>query len=340
MNSVLKKNIYIKNVFIPVALFLLGIALMWLHLIFSPYSYTVTISSHPSVLKQYEGQKLQVGKKISQVVTAAEDNMGIVTIRFFTKDQKVRSMLAFRIKEYGAREWYYENDYDTRQFFALPFYPFGFPPISNSKNKNYIVEIEAKSDLPSPIYISAIEPNFVLSYQHSKAEVLRDARSFINFALFKLINAVRYMDMVFAMLIYFLPLLFYVLWNVALGKYVSFKVHSSRASASIKLVDHLYILKYSWLFRSILLLVMFIDVFYIKTHYDLFIIVISIIWIYLSYLYKISSIFYLRLVLLFILIGVFTNMYSTLVTGKLFSWIFVFSLIATALTYTEARSKI
>ncbi|HLL61049.1 MAG TPA: hypothetical protein VK338_04995 [Candidatus Nitrosocosmicus sp.] len=97
------------------------------------------------ILKIYDNQQevlIHSGEKFGQTFKATENNIGIVSIKLDSNNQKVPFNVVFRIKEVGKGDWIYQNNYNKPTAFDYSYYPFGFPPISNSKNKEYYFELE------------------------------------------------------------------------------------------------------------------------------------------------------------------------------------------------------
>lgn len=325
----LKNHSAIKTIIIPMILILFGIVLIWLHLIFSPYSYTVTISPHSESMEKLLGRPLLASQKFNSSVVAKENHLGIVTVRFYLDRLKVRNTLAFRIKEKGAADWYYENQYDTRQFYTLPFYPFGFPPIDNSKGKEYEFEIESLDGSPkNSVYISTVEPNLVLSYQYSKEELLNNHELLLYYSIHKIQNAVLYMDMGFAILVYFIPFLFYILWHVELKKFVHLKKTNDRyGGIQMNIMSRILHIKTASIFHIVLLIVTFTDVFYIRMYYDLVIVVLFAMWVGVTKMNKFQSNYLYMLAIMFLGITSIANIFSITVAGKAAVWAFMFLIL-------------
>ena len=81
--------------------------------------------------------EILAGEKVSGEFTAMSDFIGIVSVRFNTYARINNDILTFRIKEKGDKKWYYENIYKVDQFQPNQLFPFGFPPIQNSKIKYF-----------------------------------------------------------------------------------------------------------------------------------------------------------------------------------------------------------
>ncbi len=79
------------------------------------------------------------GRTIQLFFTAKENYLGTVDLPL-TSPKK--GNISFKIKEKDAKQWYYENKFPTEQFNILSPYPFGFPIIHDSKDKEYLVRVD------------------------------------------------------------------------------------------------------------------------------------------------------------------------------------------------------
>jgi peptidoglycan/LPS O-acetylase OafA/YrhL len=88
--------------------------------------------------------------------TSQEDNMGVILVHLTNTvgNEKIKSYnpnpyvfqrFQIRMKEEGSKEWYASQDIAPAEIGDSSSYPFGFPPISNSKNKKYSVEMSIKN---------------------------------------------------------------------------------------------------------------------------------------------------------------------------------------------------
>lgn len=316
-------------VIIPVSLTLLGIVLIWLHLIFSPYSYTVTISPHSDNMISMSGKPLLSSARISGNFVANENHLGILTIRFYIDRQDVKDTLIFRLKEKGASKWYYEGSYNTEQFYTLPFYPFGFPPINDSKGKEYVFELESQDGSPNnSVYISTVEPNLVSSYQYSKEELLSNYKNLLTYSFHKIRNSVLYMDMGFAIFVYFIPLLFFLVWHFELRKFVSFKKSKVVDNGiQMSIMSKILHIRTVSIFHFVLLIVTFTDVLYIRIYHDLVTVVLFTLWIWTTKTNRLQSSYHYFLACILLGITMITNEYSMSVAGKAAVWLFMFLLL-------------
>ena len=68
-------------------------------------------------------------------------NLGTISVKFNTYNRINTDFLQFRIKEKGSNEWFYTAKYKVDQFQNNRYFPFGFPEVADSKNKEYEFEI-------------------------------------------------------------------------------------------------------------------------------------------------------------------------------------------------------
>jgi hypothetical protein len=101
---------------------------------FQDYNFTVIVESQ----KYNDSNKLELlkGEKIAEEFKAKYNNLGIIAIKFDTHFKVNNDYLQFKIKEKNSVDWYYVNSYKVDQFRNNEYFPFGFPEIKESKNKN------------------------------------------------------------------------------------------------------------------------------------------------------------------------------------------------------------
>lgn len=88
--------------------------------------------------------ELLAGQKVTGQFKASQDNLGIILIRFDTFNRINNDTVVFRIKFADQDSWFYQSDYLVDQFQHRAYFTFGFPIISDSKNKLFAWEIESK----------------------------------------------------------------------------------------------------------------------------------------------------------------------------------------------------
>jgi len=137
------------------------------------------------------GNHLLKGEKISAKLRASENNFGILLLRFAHLSDKVSDVVAFRIKQEGESQWYYEHAYKANQFQPDQYFTFGFPPFKNSKDHTYIFEIESLSGTyKNGVGVSFVEPHLALVYGYTKND-LKDVDNLLSFISKKLVYVAR-----------------------------------------------------------------------------------------------------------------------------------------------------
>lgn len=132
-------------------------------------------------------EHLVKGEKIIGKLRATENNLGIVLVRFAQLALKVSDTVMFRIKQEGQEKWYYENNYRANQFQSNEYFTFGFPPIPDSRDKEYIFEIESLTGTDkNGVGISLQKPQVALVYKYIK-EDLKNFNTLFPFIFKKLV---------------------------------------------------------------------------------------------------------------------------------------------------------
>lgn len=209
IKTILNNNFF-KRVLIPLTLILLWFSLS---LILSSYK-SFTVLRYPHLQDDLLNKELDRNKSIRGIFIAREDNLGIVAVKFGVVpkvDYRSEDTIVFRIKEKKQSTWLYENKYRTGAFKANSFYPFGFLPIANSKNKSYVFEIVSlKGDRLNALITGKNNPAYLSLYKFSKNEIFNDYKSIIEFMTKKTYTFFLSYDALISSLIFLLPFLFYV----------------------------------------------------------------------------------------------------------------------------------
>jgi hypothetical protein len=215
---------FIKFLIIPLLLSLwFGLTVLYIiHLdtAFSLLSYNLP----QSVFTHLSQGKLEKGSFVSGEFLAQDNNLGILSLRFetfFRPAYQNEDLLLFQIKQKGAREWYYKSTYRDGTIYDVPFFPFGFPIIPNSKGKVYEFKITSLGgDVNNSVAISTRWQSIAAKYKFTKGELLRSKVSLLQFSIKKFINSFQTIDVLFSSFVYLLPLLFYLILLSPLKKYV------------------------------------------------------------------------------------------------------------------------
>ncbi|HUQ85185.1 MAG TPA: hypothetical protein VM077_02575 [Candidatus Limnocylindrales bacterium] len=314
-------NKWIKWFFIPIGLFL-----FW---IFA--SLTINPSINFSTLIQKDGKEhyfmfndklLLRNDTISGQFKASEDNLGIISIRFIPQKQvdfDDEDSLVFRIKEKKAKEWHYQGTYSSGGIFGVPMFPFGFPTISDSKNKTYIFSITSQHGTrKNAVKLSRKEPALISMYVFPKNKLISDKRLFVNFFYKKLINYFSNLELLASSTVYLSPLLFYLFTHLLVRKTTLGKIHT------IPIIPLLIVLAASINIDLILgIFLSFIGF-----------------WIITVILNKIESRVSFLFALLFFCLSLISVILKSQQLGSRFSnWTFIFLAVGTVQTIYESQSS-
>jgi len=112
-------------------------------------------------------------QKISGEFKAQHSNLGTVYVRFNTFNRSINDEVIFRLKEKKSNSWYYQHAYKTDQFQMDKFFSFGFPLISDSRNKTYQIELESLSgEKGNAVALSSVTPSVNAMYLFSPKMML------------------------------------------------------------------------------------------------------------------------------------------------------------------------
>lgn len=242
-------------------------------------------------------------------------NLGIVQVRFVTFKRMSDDKLIFRIKEKGQTEWYYQATYKTDQFQDDELFPFGFPLIQDSQNKEYEFEIiSLLGAQENNVGASKTFPSFAAKYIYSK-DILNNKEELISFLLNKFVNTVSDPDVLTHSLFYLLPLVLYFYFE----KFVTLK-RLQKYERFQKLFT------YTWRkARAIIFLSIILEVIIGEVSSNVLFISVLLFWILTIRQYKLEyristtiSAYLILLIPFLIILG------FSAAAEKIFEWIFVF----------------
>ncbi len=286
--SVLNKSLIYGLV--PLILFALWGVFTLLYITSYDKSFLILSYNHSQdTFTKVQHEKLLTGDKVEGEFTAAENNLGIVAVRFtiFSRvPYKDEDKVVFRIKEKGAKDWYYQNNYRAGLIYDVPVFPFGFPKILDSQGKQYVFEIQSlEGNQRNAVAVSRREPVIISKYETSKAFLLSDKKEFVYFTL-KKFNALKTAEVLYVSFIFLLPLIIHFLLITPQGEKVSGRFNTFIYSRIPKQIYSkskiLFDLTYIKVFLLSLLLVMILsDIFIFQITYAAVYIVLIGIWIYI-----------------------------------------------------------
>lgn len=202
-------------------------------------------------------------KKISTHFTSTDNYLGIVSIHFSQENIMTEGRVIFRIKEIGSAHWYYQNSYNALEINQLSQYPFGFPIINNSKNKDYQIEIELQNSNKASLRISKTYPAIITTFKYPKGPLLSSREALFAFIFKRFFNIIQNNYFLFASTIYLLPLVFYIL-KKTISKYVSGGKEADLIARKI--------------FSITICIISLIDIFFVAQFFELAYVLIFVLW--------------------------------------------------------------
>jgi len=345
-----------RFVIIPLSLLALWLGLTCL--------YIITFDTSLSVLSYIHGKesfskltynKLLKGDEIAGQFKAVENNLGIVSVKFQTfirPPYLSEDTLTFKIKEKGVKQWYSQNTYRDGMVYDLPFFPFGFPKIADSKGKTYQFEIQSlNGNQDNAVALSNRGQNLFSKYQVSKTLLLHDRKEFCIFIIKKFVSAMLTSDVRFSSFIYLLPFLFYLLWISPFGRKVVDPLTKKISRIATKIANDKFLKPFMPIFELtkdivahnlhwIIIFVVLIDIFIIQLTNDTVYLVIIGLWIATLRAYKIDSrtTFILALILL-IIPPIFLFLKDGATAEKAAIWAYIFLIAGVVQSLMELKSS-
>jgi hypothetical protein len=138
-------------------------------------------------------ERLLADRKNDINFKAQYNNLGTVALDIDNHKKINTDWIWFRIKEKDSMSWIYQNKYKTDQFSAGTYFPFGFPIINNSQNKEYVVEIESIfGATDNSISLNRNTPDFFITYSYPKSYLMHNKSQILPFLKNKFSTYVAY----------------------------------------------------------------------------------------------------------------------------------------------------
>lgn len=270
----------------PICLFILGIFNLITYIKSSEFGIlNLDLQGNSDQIIATQSGELLKGDKVWGKFHSQFTNLGILSVRFFNEDRDSKDTLVFRIKEVGAEKWYYEAKYETDQFLPHKQFPFGFPTIGSSDQKDYEFELESlRGATGSGILVDKDNPVFIAKSTYSKTDIVNNNNLRKYFFSRKLINIFSDYDLLYNLSLCFLPFSLYLIFLVSKG------------------------ISYQYLTLFSIILPIF-DIFVVEKNYDLFLISVLFLWGLIHFRYHFSfaistvfatTFFFLTAILLFL----------------------------------------
>ena len=213
-----------KIITISLTLLLLLVIVVKKNINFQDYNPTVIVKNHKFDNKQ--NKELLKGDKVIGEFIAENNHLGTVSIKFNTHNRINNDYLQFRIKKSDSNHWYYSNKYKVDYFQNNQYFSFGFPPINDSKDKKYQIEIESLAGVKGKSIQALMEDSpFLSKYSFPKAYLQQNKKEIQMFIFSKLKSYLGHIDLnVYLSLLIVSLLLFYILRLIRIKKLlVNFK---------------------------------------------------------------------------------------------------------------------
>lgn len=255
------------------------------------------------------------GNVVSGSFNSKFQNLGIVGIRFDNLDRINNDEIEFRIKESNHETWDYSSIYKTDQFQKDRIFPFGFPTVTNSKDIQYYYEIESmRGATGSAVKISTKQPTVIVRSVFTKKMLLSDVRLMFYFVTNKIINIFGDVEFSHNFIVYSLPLFIYLV-SEYLGQSLLFPFTTT-------------------------LLLLLVDVFWMRTFIGFMQISIIYSWMILIKKHKVgakvSSVFSALILIMVILLAFLEKINQS---DKAAFWVYVFLGISIVSQYTGLITK-
>lgn len=280
---------------VPAFLFLTWVALLVYQAYLIENVFTVVTSEYSRrYLTSFKTGELFQGEKIMGKFVASEDFLGIVGFRFWTFYRLNDDYMIYRIKEQGQDKWYYENSfYKADQFQPDGYFTFGFPPISDSKGKTYVFEIESLQGRPGiAVGVSKIDPVFISKYKYPKEKVLSSSKEFVLFIFLKLLNLFKKVAFTASSFIYLLPTLIYSVNFFPSYKKFMQKIKNRMFKIAIFGYTFLFLLHSETLSIVLIIVGTLLDTFFVKKG-DMTVILLLFLWFTAARLFRLKENFFL-----------------------------------------------
>lgn len=345
---------FIKFALIPLLLSLLWLGLTCSYIIHFDTAFSLLSYILPNtVITHVPKGKLEKGDYILGEFLAKENNLGILSLRFqtfFRPAYANEDLLFFQIKQKGAKTWYYQNTYRDGFIYDIPFFPFGFPIISNSKNKIYEFKITSlKGDDTNSVALSERYQSIAAKYKFTKHELLQSKVSLLQFSIKKFTSLLETIDVAFSSVVYLLPLFFYLMLLTPLGKYLGKpvifivqKLSDFGESTFLKFLLPSFKVSERFsiiFFDTILLAVALMDGFYFKLGNGFIYLLVPILWIFVQRRFGFTTRKTFIVGIIFLLFPpVFLQFNLGQIAENMSVWAYLFLVTGTIQIFTEIKN--
>ena len=131
--------------------------------------------------------ELTAGNVLKAKIRSDYPGLGTILVRFTSFKRGSMDVINFKIRKEGEEKDYFSANYNTDQMQDNMLFPFGFPEIADSANKNYLIEINSlTASTGSGVAISNISPNLIGYHYFSKQWFNENKINFLKFVRMKI----------------------------------------------------------------------------------------------------------------------------------------------------------
>ena len=291
---------FLIRLLIPIILFSLWIILTISYIFSLDTAFSVISYVEPNnTFKNITYNRLLKNDSLDGSFVASENNLGIVQIKFqtfFRPAYADEDKILFELRQSRSATWYYKGVYRGGLIYGSPYFPFGFPVITNSKGKSYEFRIVSLRGTESNS-VALAQGGTIIStkYKYTRSELLQSKSFFVSFILRKIYNAFDSTEVIFSSIVYALPLIVYLsifmlrkqiyhlfdyLYKRSISKRNRSRINKRYARLFVegKLIDKLM--------SSVILVCMLFDVFYFQLKNDFIYLIIPILFMTIQLDYR------------------------------------------------------
>lgn len=222
------RKINIKKVTILGTVFISWLFLSFIFIYSKSNITVISKAESQKVLTKTKYTELLKGEKIAGKLTASENYLGQISVRFYNFDRINKDEVNFRL--YSGSALIYEHVYKTDQFLPNGLFPFGFLTIPDSRGKEYKFEIESVAGKPEDgVTLSLESPLVTTSYQYPKKLLLKSPGLALDFLTKKISYTSYDRDFLFSSVEYliFISLSLLIIY-LFIEELIKFKIRKKR----------------------------------------------------------------------------------------------------------------
>jgi len=214
------KRIFFRWIVLSVIFFNICIFILLSNIFFFDISPSVISYRHKNNVDFVSNfQNIENGEELTGKFTAAEDNLGIISLQL-NSAPPIKDTLQFSLFDESDVQISH-NEYDISGFYYLHEFPFGFDIIEKSKGNNYkfkIVFTAQNKVIQNTLKIE--EPDLITKYKFDKSDILSDQKSLFYFISKKISYTFLMHDQVKYYTLYFLPLFALLFFNTLYDSHI------------------------------------------------------------------------------------------------------------------------